>query len=101
GYSRVLTPSRRPFTTGDGFICVIANTDAQWGRLFGVIGHEALAEDERYASISSRLANVDSLYEIIEGALKTRGTDEWVALFEAADVPVAPVQTLSRLQQDP
>ena len=101
GYPRVLSLSHRPLPTADGFICVIANTDAQWRRLFDVIGHDELAEDERYASIANRMIHIDSLYEVMEGALRTRNTDEWVTLFEAADVPAAPVQSLNNLRQDP
>lgn len=101
GYPRVLSQSHRPLPTGDGFICVIANTDAQWRRLFEVIGHGELADDPRYASIASRMTHIDNLYETIEGALRARHTDEWVTLFEAADVPAAPVRDLNGLRQDP
>ena len=37
GYSRMLTPHRRPYKTLDGYICLLANTDEQWRRMFVVI----------------------------------------------------------------
>ena len=38
GYPRMLTPHRRPFATKDGYISVIAVSDAHWGRLLEVMG---------------------------------------------------------------
>src|SRR4029078_8989380 len=32
GYSRVLPPWRRPYRTADGYLCMLAYTDAQWRR---------------------------------------------------------------------
>ena len=34
GYPRMLSPNRRPYQTKDGFISVIAHSDAQWRKLF-------------------------------------------------------------------
>ena len=38
GYPRMLTPHRRPYATKDGYISVIAVSDAHWGRLFDAMG---------------------------------------------------------------
>ncbi len=38
GYPRMLTPHRRPYATRDGYISVIAVSDAHWGRLFEAMG---------------------------------------------------------------
>ena len=38
GYPRMLTPHRRPYPTKDGYISVIAHSDAQWGKLFDAMG---------------------------------------------------------------
>ena len=38
GYPRMLTPHRRPYQTKDGYISVIAHSDAQWNKLFEAMG---------------------------------------------------------------
>ncbi|MFT5489488.1 MAG: crotonobetainyl-CoA:carnitine CoA-transferase CaiB-like acyl-CoA transferase, partial [Alphaproteobacteria bacterium] len=54
GYSRVLTPSRRPYKTTDGFICLLAYTDIQWVRFWEEVGRSELKDDPRFDSLSSR-----------------------------------------------
>ena len=56
GYVRLLTTHRRPYKTKDGYICVLAVSDDQWRRLFPVLGRPELAEDERFAKTSERVA---------------------------------------------
>jgi crotonobetainyl-CoA:carnitine CoA-transferase CaiB-like acyl-CoA transferase len=50
GYSRVLTPSRRPYKTTDGYICLLAYTDIQWVRFWEEVGRPDLKDDPRFDS---------------------------------------------------
>ncbi len=100
GYPRVLTRHRRPYATQDGHICVVANTDAQWRRLFAVIGRPHLAEDPRFATAGSRMEHIDTLYGMLAEAFAGRPTAVWLGLLEAADVPCGRVNTLADLFAD-
>src|SRR5450755_3398586 len=58
GYSRLLSPDRRPYRTSDGYICALVYTDRQWTAFFRIIGQDNVAErDPRLASITSRTNN--------------------------------------------
>src|SRR5260221_11182347 len=45
GYERGLSPNRRPYRTGDGYIGVLPQTTRQWERFFPPPGEGALAAD--------------------------------------------------------
>jgi crotonobetainyl-CoA:carnitine CoA-transferase CaiB-like acyl-CoA transferase len=100
GYTRMLSPHRRPYATRDGYICVIAVTDDQWRRLFAAIGRPALIDDERFATISARAENIDAVYAILTEAMPERPTAKWCAILDAADIPNGAVNTLEDLLED-
>jgi crotonobetainyl-CoA:carnitine CoA-transferase CaiB-like acyl-CoA transferase len=101
GYSRMLTPHRRPYKTMDGFICLLANTDEQWRRMFRVIDRPELVGDPRFAEISPRSRNIDELYGLVTQAMATRTSADWRERLDAADIPNGPVQTLDEIFHDP
>jgi len=100
GYTRMLSPHRRPYATQDGYICVIAVTDDQWRRLFAAIGRPALIADERFATISARARNIDAVYAALTEAMPERTTAEWGAILDAADIPNGAVNTLEGMLVD-
>jgi crotonobetainyl-CoA:carnitine CoA-transferase CaiB-like acyl-CoA transferase len=100
GYPRMLTPHRRPYATKDGYISVIAVSDAHWSRLFGAIGRGALIDDPRFATIAARSDNVDALYALLTEGLHGRTTAEWLEMLSALDIPCGPANQLSDLLQD-
>ena len=101
GYSRMLTPHRRPYRTLDGYVCLLANTDEQWRRMFVVIDRPDLVGDPRFAQIAPRSRNIDSLYEIVTEAMARRTTEDWRHRLDAADIPNGPVLTLDEIFHDP
>lgn len=101
GYSRVLSPHRRPYRTADGFIGLLPYTDAQWQRFFELANQPALARDARFTTAQTRGQHYDALYEALARIVTTRTTAEWIALLEAADIPVARVMTPDELLNDP
>lgn len=100
GYSRMLSPHRRPYPTLDGHICVLAINDAQWLRLLDAIGLADLAREPRFAGMSARMRHIDELYAVLARQLLTRTTQEWMEIFQAKDVTCGPVKTLSELIND-
>jgi crotonobetainyl-CoA:carnitine CoA-transferase CaiB-like acyl-CoA transferase len=101
GYPRMLTPWRRPYATADGHICLLATTDRQWRNLFGAIDRPELAEDPRFSSIPARTANIDALYTILGERMRARGTADWRARLDAADVPNGVVNDMQAVVADP
>jgi crotonobetainyl-CoA:carnitine CoA-transferase CaiB-like acyl-CoA transferase len=90
GYQRSLARDRRPYETRDGYICVLVYNDKQWRNFFAAIGrNDVPAQDARFKSQNSRLTNIDHVYGFLSEVLKTRSTDEWLALFAEADIPAS------------
>ena len=94
GYPRMLTPHRRPYQTKDGYISVIAHSDAQWRKLFAAMDVPHLADDPRFNTVQSRTANIDAVYGTLTEGMKNRTTAEWVALLREADIPCGAANTL-------
>lgn len=101
GYSRVLSPHRRPFATRDGHICLLAVNDGQWARLFTALDCPELTTDERYATIAQRTRNIDALYATVAERMKLRSTADWRERLDAADIPNGPVTSLEELPTEP
>lgn len=101
GYSRMLSPHRRPYPTADGHICVMAVTDDQWRRLFGALGRPELMHDPRFARLADRVSNIGAAYAVLFEVLPTRSTACWLEALDRADVPCGPVNTIADLLDDP
>ncbi|OJW21801.1 MAG: carnitine dehydratase [Rhodospirillales bacterium 69-11] len=100
GYSRMLSPHRRPYPTADGHICVMAVTDDQWHRLFGALGRPELIRDPRFAKLADRVRNIGAAYEVLLEVFPTRGSAHWLAALDRADVPCGPANSIADLLED-
>jgi len=100
GYPRMLSPNRRPYPTKDGYISVIAHSDAQWSKLFAAMGKPELFEDPRFCSLTARSANIDAAYATLVEGMKNRTTDEWLDILKEADIPCGRANTLQSLFAD-
>jgi crotonobetainyl-CoA:carnitine CoA-transferase CaiB-like acyl-CoA transferase len=101
GYPRMMSPHRRPYRTKDGYISVIAHSDAQWRKLFAAMGVPHLANDPRFATTQSRTANIDALYATLTEGMVHRTTEEWIAELQPADIPCGRAGTLADLFHNP
>jgi crotonobetainyl-CoA:carnitine CoA-transferase CaiB-like acyl-CoA transferase len=101
GYARMLTPHRRPYATKDGFISVIAHSNAQWAKLFDAMGVPHLIDDPRFNSVPARSANIDAVYATLTQGMKQRTTEEWLAELRPADIPCGKANSLDDLFTDP
>ncbi len=87
----------RAYATKDSDLVVAAGSDTLFRKLAQVLGHPEWAEDPRFASNPKRVENQDALYALIEAEMKMRGNAEWIALFEQAGIPCAPVQNVAEM----
>ncbi|WP_066736884.1 CaiB/BaiF CoA-transferase family protein [Cupriavidus sp. D384] len=101
GYPRVLAPLRRPYQTADGYVCMMPYTDAHWRDFFQAAGRNDLAADARFTDIAARTRHIETLYEITGELVRERSTDDWLALCETLQIPVARVNDLDELVDDP
>ncbi|MFJ1255111.1 CaiB/BaiF CoA transferase family protein [Cupriavidus sp. CuC1] len=101
GYPRVLAPLRRPYQSADGHVCMMPYTDAHWRDFFTAAGRPELAADPRFAGIAARTQHIETLYELTGEIVRTRTTDAWLALCETLQIPVARVNQLAELVDDP
>ncbi|MFC4011159.1 CaiB/BaiF CoA transferase family protein [Nonomuraea purpurea] len=91
-------PSTAPyeaFSTADGSIMVAAATDRLFARLCAVLKLDRLVADGRFRTVADRVVNRAVLSEIIEGRLRTAGSEHWLEEIAAAGVPVGPVNDLA------
>ena len=100
-YPRLMTPHRRPYATADGYLCLIAATDAQWTRLFALLGQPELIHDPRFVDVAARGDNIDAAYGVVAVGLKTKTTAEWLTLLATADLPHGAANTMEDLLVDP
>ncbi len=102
GYARQLSPERRPYRTRDGYICALVYNDKQWQSFLRAVGRESLLQtDARFANFFNRSKNIDHVYGELGRIFEERSTAEWMALLEAADVPMMPMHDLKSVLQDP
>lgn len=102
GYARMLAPDRKPYPTKDGYICAMIYTDRHWRSFFRALGREAeMDADPRYKSMTTRTEHIKDIYRELGEVLATRDTASWMRLFEEADVPAMPLNTLETLVADP
>jgi crotonobetainyl-CoA:carnitine CoA-transferase CaiB-like acyl-CoA transferase len=100
GYSRMLTPHRRPYKTKDDYISLLAVTDEQWHRLFVAIDRAELARDPRFARMEARVRDVDELHGIVAKQMEMRTTRDWMERLTTADIPNGPVNDFQTLFKD-
>jgi len=101
GYGRMLAKERRPYRTKDGYLCVLVYNDKQWHAFFGVIGRPDLQRDPRYATQEARSRDYQGAYSMVAEEIAKRGTAEWLAALEAADIPVQKMNSLQDILADP
>jgi crotonobetainyl-CoA:carnitine CoA-transferase CaiB-like acyl-CoA transferase len=82
------------FETATARIAVAAGNDGLFRALCRVLGLDALAEDERFATNAARVENRRELIPLLQERLRERPAEEWVEALDAAGVPVGEVRTV-------
>ena len=79
------------FPTQDGHMVIAIGNDGQFARFCQLNDRPEVAQDPRFVTNSARLANRDTLADILAGWLRTRSTRAWTDLLEPNAVPCAPI----------
>ena len=84
----------------DGYIAVIVVTDAAFTACCELLG-VTLYEDDRFSSLGARLANHQDLQAELDKAMANWQVAELAAALDEMDVPVAVVNSLEQVFDDP
>jgi crotonobetainyl-CoA:carnitine CoA-transferase CaiB-like acyl-CoA transferase len=87
----------RAYRTADGDLVVAAGNDPLFGKFCGVLQHPQWAEDPHFRTNPDRVQNAGALYALIEAEMGKRASADWIAAFDAAGVPCAPVQNTGQM----
>ncbi len=95
---QTLVPSQN-FPTRDGNIVIMCMKEKFWQRLADRIGMSHLKEDARFRSFQDRLTHRRELIALLKDVLRTRTTEEWLAVLRG-HVPCAPVYDVEQALGD-
>ena len=101
GYARLLNPFRKPYRTKDGFIACLPYIDKHWKRMLPLIGREDVLQEDWFQTTTERSKRVRDLYQMVDEAMPSRTTEEWLDLLREADIPCGKVNSLDTLFDDP
>jgi CoA:oxalate CoA-transferase len=97
-------PSIAPFdtfATQDGLVVIAAGNDELFAKLCEAIGTPEWTEEERFRTNERRNQNEDALKDLIETALASRTTSEWLEVLQRAGLPCGPLNDIAQLIEDP
>ncbi len=96
-------PLRNYYKCADGrwFILTAGIFEKYWSSVCQAIGHPELENDTRFDSTEKLIANSEQLVAIFDQIFVSRPRDEWLKILAEYDLPVAPVNRLSELVDDP
>jgi CoA:oxalate CoA-transferase len=97
-------PSITPFQsfkTKDSWIIAAIGNDILWARFCKVIDREDLTGYPRFKTNPLRTKHVKELISIISEEISKKTTKEWSELFEKADLPYSPVNSIKEICEDP
>jgi len=89
------------YPTADGkYVCIVAGSDANFGRLCAAMGQPALATGE-WAKLADRVARNEEINQIVEAWTSSLPATEIVDACVAHDVPVGTAHTAADIFADP
>lgn len=98
-YPRVVSPSRKPYKTKDGFVAALVYNDKHWSAFMAAV--KPAWEDPRFNRLEARAEAVDDIYSKLAETFAQRTTAEWIALLEMNHIPVAPLRSPQDLMHNP
>ena len=97
-------PSITPFeafATRDGNLIIAAGNDGLFIKLAQALNRTDLAENPLFRTNALRNEHQEALRAEIEGVLRGKETDHWIAVLEAAGVPCGPVNNIAQALAHP
>ena len=82
------------FDTADRPVLICCGNDRLFAKLAVELGHDNWLTDERFATNRARLSHKQALLDVLEPLLRQHPRADWLARFNQAGVPCAPVHTV-------
>lgn len=101
GSASPITAPYEAFLTADRWIMVAAGNQRLFRRLCDALGVPDLATDHRFAEVADRVRHRTALHERLEERFVTGTAQHWIALLDAAGVPVGPVNDVREALAEP
>ncbi len=101
GTAHRLAAPYQVFETANGWIAIGAANQRNWEQLARALGRDDLLQHPHFATNPDRMAHLPELVETLTSTFKTRTTEEWLQVLDAASVPCGPVLTLEEVYQHP
>jgi len=89
------------FETADGAINLAVTGQVMWERFCRAVGAEDLMANPDYGSAKLRSQNRDALSDEINRKLRQKPSAEWMTIFEKAEVPAGPINSIDATFADP
>ncbi|MBN9560780.1 MAG: CoA transferase [Alphaproteobacteria bacterium] len=89
------------FRVADGYILIAVGSDRLWGALCDALGMPGMRDDPRFRTNADRVRHFAETVALVQQAVVRHPLAHWLALFEAAGIPAAPVNTIDRLLSEP
>lgn len=89
------------FKARDDYFALGVGNDLQWKKLCAILEQDAWAEDERFATNAGRVENRDILILLLADQFKRQNVDQWLSKIEAIGIPIAPINSIDRVFDDP
>jgi crotonobetainyl-CoA:carnitine CoA-transferase CaiB-like acyl-CoA transferase len=90
------------YPTADGFfVCIVAGSDANFGRLCAAMGQPELARDARFATLAERAARGDEINGLVAAWTASLSADEITVRCVEHDVPVGTAYSAADIFNDP
>ena len=89
------------FHGADRPFILAAGNDRLYRRTCEVLGRPELADDPRFSTNQSRVANRTALIPILAEAFRSRRAEDWLARLEAAAVPCSPIRRMDEVFASP
>jgi succinate---hydroxymethylglutarate CoA-transferase len=90
----------RAFRASDKSFVVAAGNQDLWRRFCDVVEMPQLVDDPRFSTQELRARNQSELTEVLAFPFLERTAADWLAAFEEAGVPCAPINTFSEILAD-
>jgi crotonobetainyl-CoA:carnitine CoA-transferase CaiB-like acyl-CoA transferase len=97
----LLNPPAGNYRTQDGWIAITLVNQAQFEGICRAIGRPEAITDARFTTVQGRKENVAALRVILDDALLTRTTDEWVPIFTREGALASRINTYGDWLDDP
>lgn len=89
------------YPTIDGYIAIICVGETHWKSLVKAMNHPELDSDPRFASLKTRVRNMDTVDEIVSSFTRQYTKQALFELLTKHRVPCAPVRDLDEVVNDP